>query len=431
MDDSSADDPYPPDCCVPFFLAQAIGDLIGQKVDAKSIARRLNVRVRYHHPNPWGLATHDTDYGISPSEVESALEAILPELSSRLFFRHVPLRTIAMESYTEVISTAISRGAVVGVGLDFSLLRMSGSPSRHVFRVLLATPRDVRFRDPIASRELGTDRLPWDTLLKATRHADDGLWLVGPAGALQLTHTLPWTPPKSISESSPTRRSGMIIVRSDYTAMGIRIVPEPESTKELVACDLHIGGVFRDPGDPSSYEFQAPYKLRPGQCVLFRTREQVSLPAGVFGFLCSRTSLTARGLMVPNTKIDPFFDDHLHIAVFNTSRRTVSIEPGLPFCSIVFCHLEKALPPSQRRKAPEVPHKRRNPLKSFWETHQTQFVAGAITIALSGIAAYLATRAGQTPAASTPTTSNSTAPSTLPSDRDTDAPPTSNPHGSF
>lgn len=132
----------------------------------------------------------------------------------------------------------------------------------------------------------------------------------------------------------------MIIRRSDFPSSGIALTPDSTEASEEVCVDLHVGGSFMQAGNSTSFPFDKPYKLEPGACIIVHTEETISLPNDCFGTLCAKGSLAALGFIVPNTKIDPLFSGGLDIALFNAGQRTLSVQKGTAFCSVVFHKLQ-------------------------------------------------------------------------------------------
>jgi deoxycytidine triphosphate deaminase len=148
----------------------------------------------------------------------------------------------------------------------------------------------------------------------------------------------------------------MVIQLKDYPRHGIEITPkhEPDS-KERIVYDLHVGLSYRRPGDANRRVIRKVITLRPNDCVRIDTEEELRIPLGVFGQTCSRASLTAEGLVVANLKIDPNFQGSLNVTAFNTSKRSISISPGKPFCSIFFFTLESPLEAGAPARVPPDP----------------------------------------------------------------------------
>jgi dUTPase len=178
----------------------------------------------------------------------------------------------------------------------------------------------------------------------------------------------------------------VIILRKNFGKYGIQVNPAPKLTKELVCCDLSVGKLYREPGRGEPYDL-VEHDLKAGECIVVQTREEFTVPDGVFGILCSKGSLTQRGAMVPNTKVDPMFGGPLHVSVYNASRRTLTIKQGMPFCSIVFYRLEEHTNTKEHRRAPDLSGTRMGFFAGLWERHGEAVIAGLITFLITVIAA--------------------------------------------
>lgn len=163
----------------------------------------------------------------------------------------------------------------------------------------------------------------------------------------------------------------MVILKAHYEARGIRIEPRaPDSAdpKELVAYDLRVGKSYQEPGDATIRDFPKPtYVLKPGRCIVVYTLENIAVSHDLLGILCSKASLTAQGLLVANTKIDPGFNDILKISVFNAGSSPITIEQNKPFCSIVFHTLEHRVPTGVSRRPPVIQGEKRSRFSRWWD----------------------------------------------------------------
>jgi deoxycytidine triphosphate deaminase len=192
----------------------------------------------------------------------------------------------------------------------------------------------------------------------------------------------------------------MIILKRNFAARGIVITEMHEDENEQVTTDLCIGDRYQIAGKSKWYELRGQYALRPGTCVTVKTHERITLPQDVFGVLCSKGSLSARGLIVSNTKVDPLFGDHLNIPVFNSGRATIRISPGMAFCSICFHMTEQRIAPQVYRKAitQEVPRRR---IVDVIAAHSAAIISGGIggiaTILIGLLTLYLTLRAQPNP----------------------------------
>ena len=135
----------------------------------------------------------------------------------------------------------------------------------------------------------------------------------------------------------------MIIKCRDFSRFGVVIhdggslLVDP---KEQVVRDLHIGTAFRIPGDANRHEMPLRMFLKPNDCILFETAEELTVPAEVFGVVVSRASLAAEGIIVANLKVDPQFNGRLTITVINAGKRSLRVDKGMPFSSVYFQTME-------------------------------------------------------------------------------------------
>jgi deoxycytidine triphosphate deaminase len=181
----------------------------------------------------------------------------------------------------------------------------------------------------------------------------------------------------------------MILLKRNLQTRGVIVTGMIDDPKELVSCDLRIGKRYQEPGDPQIFEFpKTSYSLKPNRCIVVHTLEKLSVPDGIFATLCSKGSLTARGLMVANTKIDPLFCNYLQISVFNAGNRPVELSREMPFCSIIFHTLEHTTLSSVQRDPPQNASQRRGVLRNMWDTGSTNpLVVGIITGVMGAAAA--------------------------------------------
>jgi deoxycytidine triphosphate deaminase len=157
----------------------------------------------------------------------------------------------------------------------------------------------------------------------------------------------------------------MIILKRNFLTRGIIIENSQDDDTEHVTIDLTVGDQYQVAGQAEWHQLDHSYTLVPNRCILVRTRERVMLPANIFGVLCSKGSLSARGLIISNTKVDPIFGDYLSIPLFNAGGSPLEIKAGMKFCSIYFQELEQSIPQLAYRKAVIQWTTKRNPFKDF------------------------------------------------------------------
>lgn len=188
---------WPPQCCVPAFVHAALVQLGEDCPYPMTIPGILGVRVGQGQANPLELALADAAHppGIRGGEAERAVNRMCREIGSPFRLRRVPFKTIVEDLWLDVLDEALSRGAVVGIGVDYGILTTGGSPDRsaqHVFRVLGREPRTLTLFDDSGESGLDTMTVEPDRLRVAVLPIDDGLWIMNAATELNFAHTLPW-----------------------------------------------------------------------------------------------------------------------------------------------------------------------------------------------------------------------------------------------
>jgi deoxycytidine triphosphate deaminase len=181
----------------------------------------------------------------------------------------------------------------------------------------------------------------------------------------------------------------VIVLRRNWQTFGIEVTPQPCDEHEFVSGDLTVGGVFHQAGEARSYEMAESYRLGPGECIVVRTEQEFLVPDGFFGLLCSKGSLTARGLMVPNTKVDPLFGGPLDVTVYNAGSRAIDIVPGARFCAIVFFKLEGNTNSRRPRRPPDISGQKQSSLSRWWARWATAVVSVIGAALAAGLATYI------------------------------------------
>jgi len=140
--------------------------------------------------NPWGLPAEDDPEkrGVTVARAQERLPEVLAELDLSLRFRHVRFNEIEFGLYAEVLEQATRQGAVVGVGFDYARLFDASAEVRHVARMEpLPDDQKVRLLDDYATSPAQEATVKWLDLEPAVRAVDDGFWMIGYSGALDLS----------------------------------------------------------------------------------------------------------------------------------------------------------------------------------------------------------------------------------------------------
>lgn len=197
----------------------------------------------------------------------------------------------------------------------------------------------------------------------------------------------------------------MIILRSNYDTRNIHYSPETheDDQHELVTLDLHASKEIIPPGYTQFVAWTKwPFPLGPGKCMMIKTAEVLNVSVSVFGQVCSRGSLTAKGMLVANTKIDPAFHGPLTVCVFNASHRELLIEEGMAFCSVFFHEIKGEVPQIPRVPPDLVADRRsmRDAIRSGIRQHAAVVLLTLASTAIAaGIAAYIGAYMARSPAA--------------------------------
>jgi deoxycytidine triphosphate deaminase len=183
----------------------------------------------------------------------------------------------------------------------------------------------------------------------------------------------------------------MIILRRNFTEAHIEVSPDSTEAKEEVCADLSVGQSYMEAGASEALAMNSPYKLKPGGCIVVQTTERINVPRNVFGMLCSKGSLAARGLLVPNTKIDPLFSGPLDIAIYNAGKSILTVNEGMKFCSIVFQQMTDSVDATTPRGGPRISTERVRRFVAFLRENSALLITSLATIIISVAGAAIAT----------------------------------------
>lgn len=188
---------WPPQCCVPAFVHAALVQLGEDCPYPETIPGILGVRVRPDQENPLELALADASHppGIRGADAEREFNRMCREIGSVLRLRRVPFNTIVGELWIDVLDDAMSRGAVVGLGVDYHVLMTRGTSDRsaqHVLRVLGREGQLFTLFDDSGESDPATIMVDTERLHAAVLPIHDGLWIVNSVTELNFAHTLPW-----------------------------------------------------------------------------------------------------------------------------------------------------------------------------------------------------------------------------------------------
>ena len=108
----------------------------------------------------------------------------------------------------------------------------------------------------------------------------------------------------------------------------------PATTLNLAL--LNVGVYIKDNTEDIDIS-TSPLVLNPGDFVLGTTLERIYLSNSLSGRVEGRSRLARMGLAVHVTapKIDPGFDNYITLEMFHVGKRVVSLECGMPICTIL------------------------------------------------------------------------------------------------
>ena len=103
-----------------------------------------------------------------------------------------------------------------------------------------------------------------------------------------------------------------------------------------VTYDLRVGQEYRDHRDPYKHSLSQDQSiaLPPGAAVIIETEERLHLPKSMFGYIIPKVSLLQKGVTNTSSKVDPGYDGHLLITVFNLGKKTVELQRLERFCAL-------------------------------------------------------------------------------------------------
>jgi dCTP deaminase len=138
----------------------------------------------------------------------------------------------------------------------------------------------------------------------------------------------------------------------------LRIEPVAEDQVGVASIDLTLGEEIRviepgdgpiDVGEDADYtlhtrveSLEEPFVLKPGATIHGITRERVTLPPNLCGFLEGRSRYARLGLMIHVTSalVQPGVSNRQVLEMSNVSRRPLRIHAGVRICQLVLMRTE-------------------------------------------------------------------------------------------
>jgi dCTP deaminase len=103
-----------------------------------------------------------------------------------------------------------------------------------------------------------------------------------------------------------------------------------------VSYDLRVGSQYKDHREQLVKELppKGVVTLRPGSAIIVQTEEFLHLPRCMYGSIAPKVSLLQQGLSTTYSKVDPGYNGHLLVTLFNLGKTTVDLERGKRFCAL-------------------------------------------------------------------------------------------------
>lgn len=105
-----------------------------------------------------------------------------------------------------------------------------------------------------------------------------------------------------------------------------------------ISYDLRVGDVYFSHLTRERIHIAEPkneIEIKSNSSVIIQTEESVSFPACRFGQILPKVKLLQEGLSNTTSKIDPGYNGHLVVSVFNLSKSSVFLKKGDPFCALI------------------------------------------------------------------------------------------------
>lgn len=153
------------------------------------------------------------------------------------------------------------------------------------------------------------------------------------------------TGPKPAVVATPedfTRGGGL-----DGTAVLIRDLEVGQLTGKSsnVSYDLRVGREYKDHRNAGKHDLgdDEEITVHPGTAVILETEEHIHLPRSRFACVVPKVDLLQDGLSNTMSKVDPGYDGHLLLTVFNLGKKTVPLRRRQACCSLCIFSVEGAV----------------------------------------------------------------------------------------
>ena len=173
-------------------------------------------------------------------------------------------------------------------------------------------------------------------------------------------------------------------IRAAVESGDMAITDFAEYCLQPASYDLRIGGRALRSGDVTEVDVARARSvvLNAGQFALLTTLESVKLPPNVAGHIGVRSYYTRKGLiLLAGLQIDPGWDGHLVVGVYNASPRRLALDYEATFCTVEFHRLsvpaEKPYEPGEEQRLGRIPRVDKDYLRTI-ETETLSEVAESV-----------------------------------------------------
>ena len=130
-------------------------------------------------------------------------------------------------------------------------------------------------------------------------------------------------------QDAGARDGGCLLVRGfDHTQLSIE---EPGDSN--LSYDLRVGAEYKDHryGWKRDIFDSDHITLLPGSAIIIETEKSLHVPAKMFGYIVPRVYWLQQGVSNTLSKVDPGYNGHLLVTLFNLGKKTICIIAGSAF----------------------------------------------------------------------------------------------------
>ncbi len=135
------------------------------------------------------------------------------------------------------------------------------------------------------------------------------------------------------------------IIIGDKVAQDAKNDYSAESSIQPCSVYLHVGEIYlpeqrKNKRGSETNPIKGPYSLEPGEVILVRTDEKLSIPSNIGGICFAPAQYSLKGLLIVNIgHIDPGYHGKLHYTVVNLGKENFIIEKNSPISKLLLFQL--------------------------------------------------------------------------------------------